>query len=76
MELKEAIKLIDKKVKELEVGKYEFETVAIPRYEADKKILETMRSQKLKMQALQSRAEKGEELTQEDIYAAIPPVFR
>ena len=76
MELQEGIKMLSKKVKELEVGAYEFETIALPRYEADKKILETMRAQFLKMQALESRVKKGDELTQEEVYASIPAVFR
>ena len=76
MELQEGIKMLSKKVKELEVGAYEFETIALPRYEADKKILETMRAQLLKMQALESRVKKGDELTQEEVYASIPAVFR
>ena len=76
MELNEGIKMLSKKVKELEVGAYEFETIALPRYEADKKILETMRTQLLKMQAIEARVKKGDEITQEEIYAAIPAVFR
>lgn len=76
MKLDDALKHIEKHVKQLEQLVYDFETIAIPRYEQDKKLLETMRAQHLKMLALKQRADKGEEIPHEEIKEAVPEVFR
>lgn len=76
MELNDAINHINKQIKQLETLIYNFETLMQPRYEQDLKILETMRSQQLKMLALKERADKGEEIPQEELFDAVPKVFR
>lgn len=76
MELVESIKFIEKQIKQLEQVIYNFETVMQPRFDQDKKILETMRSQQLKMQALLERSNKGEEISQDELYDSVPAVFR
>ena len=76
MDIKKAIKFVGSQVEDLEKAVYHFESVVHPRFERDKEILAAMREQHLKLQALQEKEERGEELTQEDIYAAVPSQFR
>ena len=76
MELKNAIEFIEKQIKQLEQAIYTFDTVMTPRAEQDKKILETMRTQQLKMLSIKERSEKGEEIPHEEIVDAVPAVFR
>ena len=76
MELAEAIKFITKQIKQLEENLYTFETVVMPRADQDKKILEQLRTHQLKMQALLEKSKKGEEISQDELYEAVPSVFR
>lgn len=76
MEIKKAKKFIEDRIEELEKTVYSFEQILQPRYDADKKILETLREQHLKMEALMRKIEAGEEVTQQDIYDCIPASFR
>lgn len=89
MKVEEAITFLNEKINELEQQLYIVDTVAIPRYESDKQILRRMRDQRIKMQAMKSkidalnmrrangeRISKEEELTADEITAALPEVFR
>jgi len=76
MDIKKALKFVGAEVEVLEKFVYVFESKMQPRYERDKEILQAMREQHLKLQALMEKEERGEELTQEDIHDAVPEQFR
>ncbi len=76
MDLKKTIEMIQERVEELETTIYHFESIVKPRAEADKKILEKMRADHLKVMAIKEKEERGEELTQEEIYEAVPESLR
>lgn len=76
MNIDDAISFVEEQIGEFERLVYRFESVAIPRYEKDKEILEKMRDQSLKMIALKDRADRGEEVTQKDLRDVIPEQFR
>jgi hypothetical protein len=89
MQLGDAIKAIDEKIGELEVQLYEFDTLTAPRVEKDREILRKMRDDKLKMSAMRDKlinrdkliAEgkeitKNDDVSQEELRAAIPNSFR
>jgi len=76
MDLKTTIEMIQLRIEELETTIYGFESVIKPRAEADKKILEGMREDHLKVLAIKEKEERGEKVTQEEIYEAIPESLR
>ena len=76
MELSDAIKFLSKEVERLEQAAYMYETVVKPRADVDKHILENMRTQLLKLRALQEKASRGEDVTQQDVYDAVPQSLR
>lgn len=75
VDFKGAIKHMEKNITALEKELYNFETVAMTRYEQDKKILNQMRADVVKMEALLTKKDAGQDLTAEDL-AEIPPSFR
>lgn len=76
MDLKQARKFVEKQIKEFEQAIYRVESVMIPRYEKDKEILKQMRDQFLKLQALEERQKRGEEISTEEFRDAVPEQFR
>jgi hypothetical protein len=76
MDVKKASKFIADRIEELEKATFTFEEVLQPRYAADKKILERLRDQHLKLEALLRKVEAGEEVVQQDIYDCVPSSFR
>lgn len=74
--IKEVMKLMEKSIKEFESAQYQFETVVYPRYEADKEILRKLKDDYIKISAINRRQKSGEEVSQEDIYDAIPEAFK
>ena len=76
MNAKDVEKLMRKQIEQLEQGLYMFETVVKPRAEADRKILETMRDQHLKLQVLIEKGERGEKITTDEFAAAMPGSLR
>ena len=76
MELSKSIKFVSKQVEQLEEATYMFETVVKPRYEVDKGILESLKTQLLKLQSLQEKAKRGEEITVLEINDCVPSAFR
>jgi len=76
MEPKEVMKMMAKDVKELEAAVYHFEEVLRPRIEADKKVLDTLRSKLLKLEVLIEKMKNKEPVTQEERNEAIPESLR
>lgn len=76
MDINEASKFISKRITELEQTVYTFENVMLPRLEQDKKILEQLRGQKVKILMIKQRVDSGEEVSTDDIYQAIPEALR
>jgi hypothetical protein len=89
MRLDDAIKWIDVKITELEKELYVHDTVVMPRVDEDRKILRTMRDQRVKMAALRDKIEvlnkrrqKGEsipseqEITSDELRETLPEAFR
>jgi len=74
--IKELMKTMEKSIKEFETAQYQFESVVYPRYEADKAILHQMKDQYTKIATIARRQKEGEDVSQEDIYDAIPESFR
>jgi len=75
VDFKGAIKHMEKNITALEKELYNFESVAMKRYEMDKTILSTMRADVIKMSALLEKKDAGQDLTAEDL-AEIPTSFR
>ena len=75
-DLKESITFMKKEIKGLARASYIFETVVVPRAEADKKVLAEMSEQVKKIEAMVTQLSAGGELTPEEIASAIPPQFR
>lgn len=75
MKIKEALAYLEKQIKELEKGTYYARSVIIPRYEADLKILERMKQQHLRLDALRTKEEAGEEISRSEIKDAVPEEF-
>jgi len=76
MEPKDAKKFMEKHIGEIERALFTFEHVLKPRYEADKQILERMRQQYIKLDALIQKMASGEEITTEESTDAIPKELR
>jgi hypothetical protein len=76
MNAKDAEKMLRKQIEQLEQATYMFETVIQPRYAADKKILENLRDQHLKLQVLIEKGERGEKITTDEFAAAMPGSLR
>ena len=76
MNIKDAQKLIESEMSVLERGIFTFETVVQPRYEVDKKILRNLKDQHVKIIALAEKIKAGNEVTQQEIYDAVPAAFR
>ena len=75
VDFKGAIKHMEKNITALEKELYNFENVAMKRYEMDKQILNTMRQDVIKMESLLTKKEAGQDLSAEEL-AEIPPAFR
>lgn len=76
MNIEEVVQFLEGEISEMEKGIYMFESLHKPRYENDRKILENMREQHLKMVTLVEKENRGEKINQEMIRDAIPPQFR
>lgn len=76
MDVNGAIEHIEESVRELEKEMYNFSTVAIPRFEKDKEILNQMRDQIIKLKALKQKIDKKENVSAEEIDASVPEAFR
>ena len=76
MELSKAVKFVNKQIEQLEQAAYIFETVVKPRAEIDKGILDGLKTQLLKLQSLQDKAKRGEEVTVAEIEDCVPSSFR
>ena len=76
MDPKDVLKLIDKDIRDMESTVYHFEEVLRPRIEADKKVLDGLRSRKVKLMALLDKLKRKEEVTQEEINEALPESMR
>ena len=76
VDMKQALKFIEKQIETFERNVFLFDNVVRPRYEADRKILDSLREQHLKLSALEEKMAKGEEVSTDDIYAAVPSQFR
>ncbi len=75
MRIEEALKHVNSAITELEKEIYNFQNVAIPRYEKDKEILNKMRDDFIKIESIKLKHEKGEDVTTEEL-SAIPEAFR
>lgn len=76
MEPKEALKIINKDIRDIEMTVYHFEEVLRPRIEADKKVLDDLRSRRVKLAALIEKMKGKEEVTKEEINEALPESLR
>lgn len=76
MDLKKAAKFLDGRIDELERAYYMFQSIVKPRAERDREILEKMREQRLKLEVLLGKKERGEEISQNEFYEAVPSEFR
>lgn len=76
VDMKSAIKHLEKNIATLEKELYNFERVAMERYNTDKRILQQMRADVVKIDSLMEKKEKGIEITAEEIAAALPEAFR
>lgn len=76
MDIVKAIKYIDTRIEELEKQVYYFETVLKPRMEKDKEILASLKVQAVRLDALQQKRTRGEEITDDEIMLAVPQTFR
>lgn len=76
MDVKGAIKHIEKNIATLEKEVYNFENVALVRYEADKKVLEKMRGDMRSLLVIEEKMRNREEVSIEEINNAVPRAFR
>lgn len=76
MDIKKSLKYVDAQVEDLEKAIFVFENIVRPRYEVDKRILENLREQSLKLGTLMQKLETGEDVTKEEIYDSVPQQFR
>ena len=76
MDIKGAMKHLEKSIVTLEKEVYNFETVAMSRYEADKKILEKMRADHKRLLGLREKAERREDISIEEVNSLVPSAFR
>jgi uncharacterized coiled-coil DUF342 family protein len=75
VDFKGMIKHMEKNITALEKELYNFEIVAMSRYNTDKKILAQMRADVVKAESHFAKLQKGEDLTAEEL-AEIPQSFR
>ena len=76
MDPKDVLKLMAKDIKELESAVYHFEEVLRPRIDADKKVLDNLRTRYTKLQVLVEKLKNKEAVTQEEIAEAVPDALR
>ena len=76
MDLKGAIKLCGKEIDDFEKAMFHYDSVVRPRAEADRKILDNLRAQYMKLESLQEKVVRGEEPTQQEIFDAVPESLR
>jgi hypothetical protein len=76
VEIERAMKYINKQICQFEEAAYYFEMVAMPRYETDKKVLESLRQQYLKLDSFKQKVDAGESVTQSDVHDCVPEQFR
>lgn len=76
MEIAKAIKFLTDRINELEKQVYVFDTIARPRYEQDLRILADMKRQVIQLDALKQKADAGQDVTADEVYAAVPQAFR
>ena len=76
VDMKAAVKHLEKNITTLEKELYNFETVAMKRYDTDKEILKQMRADVVKIDSLMEKKANGIEITAEEITAALPEAFR
>jgi 5S rRNA maturation endonuclease (ribonuclease M5) len=76
MDSKDLVKFYDKQIKELEKSVWVYETIVRPRFEQDKKTLETLREQYLKLMVLLDKKKRGESISNVEVNECIPELFR
>lgn len=76
MDIKRAKKFMTKQIEEMEKSIFTFENVLLPRFEQDRKVLLRLKEQYVKMSAFQEKVDRGETVTNEDVYESVPPQFR
>jgi len=76
MNIKEVCKHMEKNIKVLETQIFDFETIAIPRYNADKQVLVKLRQEFIRVMAVREKMERGEDVSQDEFRAALPESFR
>lgn len=74
--LKDALKFLMKEIKAMSEADFLYNTIVVPRAEADKKILSGMSASKIQIDAILSKIKNKEEVTDEEIVSAIPEQFR
>ena len=76
MDIQASINYIEGNIRTLEGEIYTFEKMALPRLATDKELLESMRGDVIKMEALLAKKKSGEEITADEIKEAVPAAFR
>ena len=76
VDMKQAISHLEKNIAVLEKELYNFETVAMNRYEGDKKILRKMREDVVKIEIMMQKRAEGVEISADELIAALPAAFR
>jgi vacuolar-type H+-ATPase subunit D/Vma8 len=76
LDVQKALRVVEENIEEIERAVYVFDNVLLPRAEADKKILQQLREQHMKLQAFVEARDRGEPLTNESVYNSIPGSFR
>lgn len=76
MDSKDLVKFYDKQIKELEKAVWVYDTIVRPRFEQDKKTLETVREQYLKLMVLLDKKKRGEQVSNADVVECVPDIFR
>jgi hypothetical protein len=71
-----AMKFVQKQIEELEKSIFTFENVLLPRYEADRKLTMELKAKYVKLKAFKEKKDRGEEITNEDVYEGIPASLR
>lgn len=72
MEPKDVLKLVAKDIKDLESTVYHFEEILRPRIEADKKVLDNLRTKYTKLSVLVEKLKNKEQVSAEEIKEAVP----
>jgi hypothetical protein len=76
MEINKALKFVSSKIDELEESTYVFEHIMKPRFEEDKKVLNKLKGDYVRMASLQRKIKAKEEVTEEDVTNTLPLEFR